>query len=1027
MMTNTSERFAKPGNLYTMHNRTQQQQQQQQPQQLPSTEQQCSMSSAETALAGAAIYGQLVTADQLSQLEQRGGKGDEATKSLSTDVKNPLRMGKATLAEEEDPTSKGLAAHSVTSDHHLSASHPILVSTYANLDPSYTAGKGTAPKEHQLLHQPMDVSHGSAGSDSRPTPTCHMDCGAFPSGTAMEIGGQAESPMSLTRTAPADTSGARLGAHVATTTGTSPSAHSCSPHCTLNSSCSAGSAATRMKDAIPPADSTTKAPQGNKDHEQRPLMKMSVNLIRTYKFINEVYYRKKRRLREQAAEDNSQKRDRKGSLTALQNSVNPNAGPGQMHQPTLGPTSTNAVALTCHRHHIHHHHRHCVQQQLQPMNGSAIHAQVPPPLPHRCAFGSPGVVATCCCTTAAAVAVAAGAINTRHSGTTRHLQHPPTTSHHFPTSMGAQHQQQPPVPPHHHHQLQHLHLYDSGASGAPLTCTVGANSKGLHLAAPQPIAATAASGIRTHPSATTNGSTQIVLNSGNTVAAPVPYPASAHLHGFVRIGDVWQDRYKILALIGKGTFGQVVRALDQESGEEVAIKVIKNKRSFLQQAGVEIKLLCEMAAFQSNEQLATEVGANYIVNLKAHFTYHGHLCLVFELLSYNLYDLLVNTNYRGVSLNLTRKFAQQLCAALVFLSRPDVQVIHCDLKPENILLVNPKRSAIKVIDFGSSCHVSEKVYQYIQSRFYRCPEVLLNLDYGLGIDMWSLGCILVEMHTGEPLFSGSNELEQILQIIEVLGFPPVHMVEASPKLSVFFETLCSPTPPVSATNSTAMPASSSACLSPSNTRSQFTGESTAASSGLLPSSCESSWYRPKRIWKKNDWTYECNFLGVGARPLRTVLGADTGGPQGRRRGEPGHSPEDYEKFVDLVQRMLVFDPSQRIRPEEALAHRFFMRKDEGQSNAYLVSTTTSIVPTAAATTVTSKPSGPSNNTISNSPCAKQQAVPQTDPSISSPTVTDQEMPPAYLTYAPNQDPKAAMTTTTVQKTNFQTAPVVTES
>ncbi|OON17973.1 hypothetical protein X801_06182 [Opisthorchis viverrini] len=273
--------------------------------------------------------------------------------------------------------------------------------------------------------------------------------------------------------------------------------------------------------------------------------------------------------------------------------------------------------------------------------------------------------------------------------------------------------------------------------------------------------------------------------------------------------------------------------------------------------------------------------------------------------------------------------------------------------------------------------------------------------------------------------SSLAQLEQILQIIEVLGFPPVHMVEASPKLSVFFETVCSPTPPVAATHTTAMPTSSSACLSPSNTRSQSTGESTDASSGLLPSSCESSWYRPKRIWKKNDWTYECNFLGVGARPLRTVLGADTGGPQGRRRGEPGHSPEDYEKFVDLVQRMLVFDPSQRIRPEEALAHRFFMRKDEGQSNiAHLVSTTTSIVHTAAAI-VTSKPSGPSNK----SPGARQQAVPQTDPSISSPTVTDQEMPPAYLTYAPNQDPKAAMITNTtgIQKTNFQTAPVVTES
>ncbi|VDN16760.1 unnamed protein product [Dibothriocephalus latus] len=107
------------------------------------------------------------------------------------------------------------------------------------------------------------------------------------------------------------------------------------------------------------------------------------------------------------------------------------------------------------------------------------------------------------------------------------------------------------------------------------------------------------------------------------------------------------------------------------------------------------------------------------LNLKGHFTYRGHLCLVFELLSYNLYELLVNTHYRGVSLNLTRKFAHQLCAALVFLSRPDVHVIHCDLKPENILLVNPKRSAIKVIDFGSSCHVNENFHQYIQSRFYR--------------------------------------------------------------------------------------------------------------------------------------------------------------------------------------------------------------------------------------------------------------------------------------------------------------------
>ena len=97
------------------------------------------------------------------------------------------------------------------------------------------------------------------------------------------------------------------------------------------------------------------------------------------------------------------------------------------------------------------------------------------------------------------------------------------------------------------------------------------------------------------------------------------------------------------------------------------------------------------------------------VKLKRHFMFRNHLFLVFELLSYNLYDLLRNTSFRGVSLNLTRKFAQQLCTALLFLGTPELQIIHCDLKPENILLCNPKRSAIKIVDFGSSCQLGKRV------------------------------------------------------------------------------------------------------------------------------------------------------------------------------------------------------------------------------------------------------------------------------------------------------------------------------
>ena len=107
----------------------------------------------------------------------------------------------------------------------------------------------------------------------------------------------------------------------------------------------------------------------------------------------------------------------------------------------------------------------------------------------------------------------------------------------------------------------------------------------------------------------------------------------------------------------------------------------------------------------------------------------GHLCLVFELLSYNLYDLIRNTNFKGVSLNLTRKFAHQLCNALQFLSSKKLSIIHCDLKPENILLVNPRRSQIKIVDFGSSCKRSQRVWAVLI--FYWCfvKGFMLSLSF----------------------------------------------------------------------------------------------------------------------------------------------------------------------------------------------------------------------------------------------------------------------------------------------------------
>lgn len=112
----------------------------------------------------------------------------------------------------------------------------------------------------------------------------------------------------------------------------------------------------------------------------------------------------------------------------------------------------------------------------------------------------------------------------------------------------------------------------------------------------------------------------------------------------------------------------------------------------------------------------------------------------------NLYELLKNNKFKGVSLGLIKRFAKQLLDALCFLRKHSI--IHCDLKPENVLLKQFNKSDIELIDFGSSCFSDEKIYTYIQSRFYRAPETMLGIPYTTAIDMWSFGCILAELFTG---------------------------------------------------------------------------------------------------------------------------------------------------------------------------------------------------------------------------------------------------------------------------------------
>lgn len=255
----------------------------------------------------------------------------------------------------------------------------------------------------------------------------------------------------------------------------------------------------------------------------------------------------------------------------------------------------------------------------------------------------------------------------------------------------------------------------------------------------------------------------------------------------VNMRDHIAYRYEIIKVLGRGSFGQVLQCRDHKTGKYVAIKLIRNKRRFHHQAVVEVKIMKHLTEADADDR-------HHVIHMLDSFTFRHHLCVTMELLSINLYELIKANNFEGFSTTLIRRFAYQTLTSLSLMGQ--ARIVHCDLKPENILLVHPRRSEIRVIDFGSSCFDDEKVYTYIQSRFYRSPEVILGMDYHMAIDMWSLGCILVELHTGYPLFPGENEQDQLACMMEVLGVPDDSLLERSTRRKLFFDSNGVPRPVV---------------------------------------------------------------------------------------------------------------------------------------------------------------------------------------------------------------------------------------
>jgi dual specificity tyrosine-phosphorylation-regulated kinase 2/3/4 len=174
------------------------------------------------------------------------------------------------------------------------------------------------------------------------------------------------------------------------------------------------------------------------------------------------------------------------------------------------------------------------------------------------------------------------------------------------------------------------------------------------------------------------------------------------------------------------------------------------------------------------------------------FYFRSHICATFELLGQNLFEFSRARRFRPLETKQLKGLAKGILTALAFMHNQ--RIVHCDVKPENVLVVGTTGTDVRLIDFGSSCQIGEQRYEYIQSRFYRAPEVMLGIAYGPPMDIWSVGCILAELMTGGPLFPGDDEAEQMQLFTQILGPTPDNVIAVSRRRKHFFTAEGKPLP-----------------------------------------------------------------------------------------------------------------------------------------------------------------------------------------------------------------------------------------
>ncbi|XP_041919637.1 homeodomain-interacting protein kinase 4-like [Alosa sapidissima] len=351
-----------------------------------------------------------------------------------------------------------------------------------------------------------------------------------------------------------------------------------------------------------------------------------------------------------------------------------------------------------------------------------------------------------------------------------------------------------------------------------------------------------------------------------------------------KMSDIYSETevYHVLDTVGRGTFGKVTKCWRGSDGELVAVKIMKTDVHKSRVIKNELKLISVLCS--------ANLDKSHIV--KFYEAFPGQSChyLVFELLEKNLYQLQKDNGFRPLAIRNIRTITYQVLKALAKLK--ELAIIHADLKPENVMIVDQSRHPfrVKVIDFGSASLFNEVRFvrePYIQSRFYRSPEILLGLPFCEKVDMWSLGCIIAELFLGWPLYPGESEYDQVRYICETQGIPHTHLLNSASKAHLYFELI---------KNSRGAP------------KWQLKHPSSVGKGGV-PQSTETAGSSGRR-----------KYIFSSLDELESVEVPQT--DEGFHNEEIAAEIMDRHCMVELLKRTLTLDSHQRINPSSALRHHF---------------------------------------------------------------------------------------------------------